>query len=224
MLSAYMRMKYPHLVAGALAASAPVLAVAGLGASNQFFRDVTEVSEGLGVHGPARVSHLNDHDLFSRTSTARVPVVSRVCERPSSRSGTCSYREVRGQEATARSCLSPRGPLLPRPPSPMPGRPAASSALAVAHERVSQEFGTCQPLLDTKDLTQLFVFARNAFTLLAMMDYPYPTHFMGYFPAHPVKVRPLFPVQGRAQLPWWWASPAQGLVPALWPFHPPSPD
>lgn len=53
---------------------------------------------------------------------------------------------------------------------------------------IQSEFSLCKAPSSAQDIHQLFGLLRNAFTMMAMMDYPYPTHFMGNMPAYPVKV------------------------------------
>ncbi|XP_018524566.1 dipeptidyl peptidase 2 [Lates calcarifer] len=126
MLSVYMRLKYPNIVAGGLAASAPILSTAGMGDSRQFFRDVT-----------------NDFENIA----------------PECRDA------VRGAFHQLKE-------------------------LAESHDysRIQSEFTLCKPPSSAQDIHQLYGLLRNAFTLMAMLDYPYSTHFMGNMPANPVKV------------------------------------
>lgn len=126
MLSVYMRIKYPNIVAGALAASAPILSTAGLGDSRQFFRDVTA-----------------DFESVAPECTDAV------------RGAFHQLKELSERQD---------------------------------YSRIQAAFALCKPPSSAQDIHQLNGLLRNAFTLMAMLDYPYSTHFMGNMPANPVKV------------------------------------
>ncbi|CAL1615254.1 unnamed protein product [Knipowitschia caucasica] len=126
MLSVYMRLKYPNVVAGALAASAPILSTAGLGDPRQFFRDVTADFQGC--------------------------------------SAECRD-SVRGAFAQLKELADNKDYSL-----------------------VQQKFGLCATPSTPQDMHQLNGLLRNAFTLMAMLDYPYKTQFMSQLPANPVQV------------------------------------
>ncbi|CAG5918565.1 dipeptidyl peptidase 2 [Menidia menidia] len=126
MLSVYMRLKYPNIVAGALAASAPILSTAGLGDTRQFFRDVTADFENIATE----------------------------C-RDAVRQAFHQLKEL---------------------------------AESQDYSRIQSEFALCNPPSSGQDINQLNGLLRNAFTMMAMLDYPYSTHFMGNMPANPVKV------------------------------------
>ncbi|XP_068594485.1 dipeptidyl peptidase 2 [Brachionichthys hirsutus] len=126
MLSVYMRLKYPNIVSGALAASAPILSVAGLGDSTQFFRDVTADFEGV-------ASECKD--------------------------------AVRAAFHQLRELAERRD-----------------------YSSIQTQLSLCRPPSSAQDVRQLNGLLRNAFTLMAMLDYPYGTQFMGALPANPVKV------------------------------------
>lgn len=126
MLSVYMRLKYPNVVAGALAASAPILSTAGLGDPRQFFRDVTADFQNIGPE----------------------------C--------TDAVRGAFGQ--------------------------LKELAEKQVYKVIQEKFSLCKAPSSPQDIHQLNGLLRNAFTLMAMLDYPYSTHFMGNMPANPVKV------------------------------------
>lgn len=126
MLSVYMRLKYPNIVTGALAASAPILSTAGMGDPAQFFRDVTA-----------------DFEKVASECTDAV------------RNAFHQLKELADNRVFS---------------------------------HIQSEFLLCKVPTTDQDIRQLYMLLRNAFTLMAMLDYPYSTYFMGKMPANPVKV------------------------------------
>ncbi len=51
---------------------------------------------------------------------------------------------------------------------------------------LSDKFKLCQPLKTDADYKHLLYWIRNAFTTMAMVDYPYSASFLGNLPAWPV--------------------------------------
>ncbi|KAA0195136.1 Lysosomal Pro X carboxypeptidase [Fasciolopsis buskii] len=127
MLAAYMRLRYPHLVDGALAASAPMYWVSGLKRFHRFFEAVT------------RDYYWTNPECVVRFKKA--------------------YHEM---EETAKD---EKGLQL-----------------------LSEKLRLCYPMKNSSDYKWMLKWSRNAFVMMAMMDYPSKASFMGDLPPYPVNV------------------------------------
>jgi len=128
MLSAWFRYKYPHIVDGALAASAPIRMFSQATAENVFFDIITNDFAQINSNCPNLV----------RQAFAEVVALGKL--------GSRGYNQL------------------------------------------SQQFSLCSPVSNSQQLEHLILWVVNAFTSIAMADYPYATGFLGNLPAWPVKV------------------------------------
>ncbi|CAL1525887.1 unnamed protein product [Lymnaea stagnalis] len=128
MLAAYMRFKYPNIIDGSLAASAPL-----------YMQD---------PDGP--------HDFFFQHVTQDFRDINEKC-----------YDLVK-LAFNLMDDLAAQG--------------------QIGLDRIQAEFKLCNRLTDDQSYRHLLGWIRNAFTMMAMLDYPYPTGFMGNLPGFPVKV------------------------------------
>jgi len=125
MLSSWFRMKYPHIVAGAIASSAPIW---------QF----------TGITGP---------EVYNQIVTGDFQVIS--------------------------SCAS----NIRNSWDMMTTLSQTADGLAF----LSSTFHTCSPFASADHImNDLFPYIVNAYGYMAMVDYPYPTSFLGPMPAYPV--------------------------------------
>ncbi|XP_055893979.1 dipeptidyl peptidase 2-like, partial [Biomphalaria glabrata] len=128
MLAAYMRFKYPNIIDGCLASSAPI-----------HMQDIN-----------------SPRDFFFQHVTQNFRDINEKC-----------YDSVK-MAFQKMNNLSASGP----------------SGLRV----ISEEFKLCTALEDDKSYQHLLGWIRSAFTVMAVLNYPYPTGFMGNLPGFPVKV------------------------------------
>lgn len=127
MLAGWMRQKYPHLVQGALAASAPLMNFVGL----------------LPCDGYATIASKD----YKNAASGCGEVVKRVWP---------SLKQVQSM-----------GPDT--------------------WKQLRESWNLCSPLSSPKDIGELSSWVNNLLSLVAMVDYPYPTNFIGTLPASPVK-------------------------------------
>ncbi|VDP73971.1 unnamed protein product [Echinostoma caproni] len=127
MLAAYMRLRYPHLVTGALASSAPMYWVSGLKRFHGFFEAVT-----------------------------------------------------RDYQWTDKKCVA----LFKAAYDKMEELVEEQDGL----NKLSRELRLCEPMKNFDDYMWMLKWSRNAFVMMAMMDYPTEASFMGDLPAYPVNV------------------------------------
>lgn len=128
-LAGYMRYKYPHIIAGAVASSAPFYSIAGKGDRHAFWHSVTETFRKADPTCPdsIREGFTSLLDLFRHGD---------------------------------------RGVAM-----------------------IAKAFNLCPTQFYVPYVEkQIIAWARNAFTLLAMVDYPYPAKFMADLPGHPVNL------------------------------------
>ncbi|KAK3918120.1 Lysosomal Pro-X carboxypeptidase [Frankliniella fusca] len=140
MLSAWIRMKYPHVVAGAISASAPVLMSAGLTPCDAFSRIVTSVYH------------------------AAAPKCAENIRR--------SWKALRNISNTGESMVSMAQ--------------IASFAADDGKAWLSKTFSLKKSIHGKADVDVLLGWLNEAYTDVAMANYPYPANFLGDMPANPV--------------------------------------
>ncbi|EUB62748.1 Dipeptidyl peptidase 2 [Echinococcus granulosus] len=125
MLAAYMRLRYPHIITGAVAASAPFKWVTGEEGLHPFFESIKEA--------------------YFNVSELCVPIIQ------------AAYSEILRRSREGTSGL----------------------------KNVTAELNLCTLLETGQDLDWMLRWSRNAFVVMSMMNYPYPSYGL---PANPVNV------------------------------------